>query len=606
MSDTAASNGNNAVSVSTLTHVANTEATHLLNQSPPARDASVHPQQYSRAEQSQCDVLPDEPLRRQQLQLLPQQQQRVDADEGPTQQRVLTHENAMDGAMHYGVEALRDGLDPQVLERLSAGSRDRLLVLRVDRDMEAFVRDAPAPAYEFPPMPAFERMLVHKIAAYYGLGHQANATRTAVVVTRLPSARIPALRLGDLPPPPTPAAAPGSMQVGSPTPAEAPASAVPAADQAPPPPPPAMRIMRRDPHHRSHHQRHGHHGDGCGEDGTQNAGSRRQKTIEEREEDYQRARARIFSGSDAPRGSGSSSPDSPSVFRATHTPESGIQAGAQQGARGAGIAHSHSHSHSLAPQRTAHPAHRPHQQYPGPHHPPHQHFQGQSIRHGHAPPSYPYPYPQPPHHSGADHRPSVSHPTMHPQSMYRGPYPPYGPYGPYPPSQSSQGGARAVLPGPMSMHAPYGHPQGLPSMAHPAHPVHMHMHMPPVPVHVPVPVHGVGPYQSPNGPPAWYAVPPPNSHFFAPTAIRPVTPLDAPEDEADDEAYRRPSQPPTRGLYDPRAPSPQARVRSPPAAAASGASYESRESTEHSGADVADAALTALAATIEGVSIHAG
>ena len=108
--------------------------------------------------------------------------------------------------------------DPKLLEALDS-PKDRIMVLKLEQDIVDFVKDAKESSLKLPQTNAFYRMLAHKLADYYMLGHIIDESTTAVRIYKTPSCR--------LPPPLTGIATPST------------------AASTPPPSGPQMKILRR-------------------------------------------------------------------------------------------------------------------------------------------------------------------------------------------------------------------------------------------------------------------------------------------------------------------------------------------------------------------------
>lgn len=158
--------------------------------------------------------------------------------------------------------------DPKLLEALES-PRDRIWVLKLEQDIFDFVKDTKENSLDLPQCNAYHRMLAHKIADYYTLGHFVDDSASAVRLFKTPNLRIP--------PPLTGITTPST------------------AASTPPPAAPQMKILRR----------------GDGGDGSRNAfntnsensesGNEDDKskpaTREEREAKYAAARLRIMGAS---------------------------------------------------------------------------------------------------------------------------------------------------------------------------------------------------------------------------------------------------------------------------------------------------------------------
>ncbi|KAJ7117582.1 hypothetical protein C8R44DRAFT_983084 [Mycena epipterygia] len=162
-------------------------------------------------------------------------------------------------------------IDPQILEALA--SKDRIYVLKLGELMEALITDRTLTRQriDLSPATSYQRMLVHRCSAYYGLSPETDSLTKAISVLTTSESRIPARRLAEL----------------APQPAEA---------------PPKFKIMMRNPRSQT--------GSVAGDDGdvsdveaseTGSLGgrssastSKHRRTIEERTAAYNEARNRIF------------------------------------------------------------------------------------------------------------------------------------------------------------------------------------------------------------------------------------------------------------------------------------------------------------------------
>lgn len=80
--------------------------------------------------------------------------------------------------------------DPKLLEALDS-PRDRIWVLKLEQDIYDFVKDAKEAALDLPQCNAYHRMLAHKIADYYLLGHIVDDSGDGVRLYKTPNCRIP-------------------------------------------------------------------------------------------------------------------------------------------------------------------------------------------------------------------------------------------------------------------------------------------------------------------------------------------------------------------------------------------------------------------------------
>jgi hypothetical protein len=87
-------------------------------------------------------------------------------------------------------EAAAIAPDTKLLEALE-NPRDRIWVLKLEQDVIDFVKDAKETSLNLPQCNSFYRMLAHKIADYYMLGHSVDDSNSAVRLFRTPHCRIP-------------------------------------------------------------------------------------------------------------------------------------------------------------------------------------------------------------------------------------------------------------------------------------------------------------------------------------------------------------------------------------------------------------------------------
>ncbi|KAH9881263.1 hypothetical protein J1614_001759 [Plenodomus biglobosus] len=166
--------------------------------------------------------------------------------------------------------------DEKLLEALQS-PRDRLFVVKIEQDFIDFIKDSRESEYSLPNCNTFYRMLAHRLADYYLLGHVVDNTMTGVKITRTPYCRIP----------------PPVSQMVDPA----------KGNSTPPVELPARKIMRRDDgksgtnttansqnHSKTTSEIGGSDGSNDGADGKDKGAL----TREEREARYREARKRIF------------------------------------------------------------------------------------------------------------------------------------------------------------------------------------------------------------------------------------------------------------------------------------------------------------------------
>lgn len=155
------------------------------------------------------------------------------------------------------------GIDNFLLTALES-PRDRLTILKLDQELEAFVKDTSRTRLNFPPTSSYQRLIIHRVAQYFKIDHvvlDAEGGKRAVCLFKTAESRVPILRFTDL------------------------------IEQPEGPPARAVKIMRR--------------GQSDQKKTTSVPSSKvtvvsssskeiKDKTLEQREEEYAKARARIF------------------------------------------------------------------------------------------------------------------------------------------------------------------------------------------------------------------------------------------------------------------------------------------------------------------------
>ncbi|KAJ8925531.1 hypothetical protein NQ315_009370 [Exocentrus adspersus] len=81
-------------------------------------------------------------------------------------------------------------LEQFIPETLNRNAKDRALMLRIEQELVNLAKDSKT-HFKFPPMSSYQRMLVHRCAAYFGMDHNIEPTGKSVVVNKTKNTRIP-------------------------------------------------------------------------------------------------------------------------------------------------------------------------------------------------------------------------------------------------------------------------------------------------------------------------------------------------------------------------------------------------------------------------------
>ncbi|KAL2202861.1 hypothetical protein CC79DRAFT_1337511 [Sarocladium strictum] len=84
----------------------------------------------------------------------------------------------------------RQAPDEKLLDAMQS-PRDRLFLLRLEKDVIDFVQDSKEPYMDLPPSNSFCRMLIHKLADYYHMTHSYEHHIGSVRIFRTPFCRVP-------------------------------------------------------------------------------------------------------------------------------------------------------------------------------------------------------------------------------------------------------------------------------------------------------------------------------------------------------------------------------------------------------------------------------
>ncbi|XP_075995614.1 cAMP-regulated phosphoprotein 21 isoform X2 [Genypterus blacodes] len=80
-----------------------------------------------------------------------------------------------------------------IVQTLNSNPRDRMMLLKLEQEMIDFITST-SPFKKFPQMSSYHRMLVHRVAAYFGMEHNVDQTGKSVIINRTNSTRIPEQR----------------------------------------------------------------------------------------------------------------------------------------------------------------------------------------------------------------------------------------------------------------------------------------------------------------------------------------------------------------------------------------------------------------------------
>ncbi|XP_060714964.1 R3H domain-containing protein 1 isoform X6 [Tachysurus vachellii] len=78
-----------------------------------------------------------------------------------------------------------------LVNTLKNNPRDRMMLLKLEQDILDFISNNESHKRKFPPMTSYHRMLLHRVAAYFGLEHNVDQSGKSVIINKTSNTRIP-------------------------------------------------------------------------------------------------------------------------------------------------------------------------------------------------------------------------------------------------------------------------------------------------------------------------------------------------------------------------------------------------------------------------------
>ncbi|XP_023677395.2 R3H domain-containing protein 1 isoform X5 [Paramormyrops kingsleyae] len=99
--------------------------------------------------------------------------------------RMLSRDSSQEYTDSTGID-----LHEFLVNTLQNNPRDRMMLLKLEHDILDFISNE-SQRRKFPPMTSYHRMLLHRVAAYFGLEHNVDPTGKSVIINKTSSTRIP-------------------------------------------------------------------------------------------------------------------------------------------------------------------------------------------------------------------------------------------------------------------------------------------------------------------------------------------------------------------------------------------------------------------------------
>uniref|UniRef100_A0A803XXF3 R3H domain containing 2 n=1 Tax=Meleagris gallopavo TaxID=9103 RepID=A0A803XXF3_MELGA len=84
-----------------------------------------------------------------------------------------------------------------LVNTLKKNPRDRMMLLKLEQEILEFISDGNNQFKKFPQMTSYHRMLLHRVAAYFGMDHNVDQTGKAVIINKTSNTRIPEQRFSE-------------------------------------------------------------------------------------------------------------------------------------------------------------------------------------------------------------------------------------------------------------------------------------------------------------------------------------------------------------------------------------------------------------------------
>ncbi|CAH1403798.1 unnamed protein product [Nezara viridula] len=128
---------------------------------------------------------PPEPTQEQ-----PKQESRRHKDWQPPLSRGNSREQQYDGGNQVDLHQF-------IVETLNRNHKDRMLLLKIENELVNLANDPKRTMHKFAQMSSYQRMLVHRVAAYFSMEHNVDTSGVAVIVNTTKSTRLPETRFRD-------------------------------------------------------------------------------------------------------------------------------------------------------------------------------------------------------------------------------------------------------------------------------------------------------------------------------------------------------------------------------------------------------------------------
>uniref|UniRef100_A0A8C1AC99 R3H domain containing 1 n=1 Tax=Cyprinus carpio carpio TaxID=630221 RepID=A0A8C1AC99_CYPCA len=149
--------------------------------SPPPLRELTHEQEEIHIELSQSFEKDETSIRYEDSEKISEKPEKTD----PLSKKTLSRDPSQDYTDSTGVN-----LHEFLVNTLKNNPRDRMMLLKLEQDILDFISNIDQKR-KFPPMTSYHRMLLHRVAAYFGLDHNVDQTGKSVIINKTSNTRIP-------------------------------------------------------------------------------------------------------------------------------------------------------------------------------------------------------------------------------------------------------------------------------------------------------------------------------------------------------------------------------------------------------------------------------
>ncbi|XP_078545109.1 R3H domain-containing protein 2 isoform X4 [Lissotriton helveticus] len=111
-------------------------------------------------------------------------------DKGP--KKMLSRDSSQEYTDSTGID-----VHEFLVNTLKNNPRDRMMLLKLEQEILEFINDNSNQFKKFPQMTSYHRMLLHRVAAYFGMDHNVDQTGKAVIINKTGTTRIPEQRFSE-------------------------------------------------------------------------------------------------------------------------------------------------------------------------------------------------------------------------------------------------------------------------------------------------------------------------------------------------------------------------------------------------------------------------